>query len=74
MSEKRKSSGAGKGDKRRPFNYKKYNENFEEIEWDSIPRCYNCGIGINRENLEKFPEKYAVYEDGEIEHKNCNFN
>jgi len=28
-----KKSSAGKGDKRRPCNYKTYMENFDEIDW-----------------------------------------
>ena len=85
-----KRSSAGKGDKRRPFNYDQYNKNYEEIDWspnllkeivnykeiDWSPKekCCNCGLVINKENLKNLPHLYIIYEGGEIEHKNCNFN
>lgn len=68
-----KKRSAGKGDKRRPFNYVEFCKNYD-IAFNINIRCCNCGISIKREQLDKFPDLYIKYEDGEIECKNCNFN
>lgn len=63
---------AGKGDRRRSFNYKMYIENYDKIVWELT--CYNCGAGISKEQMIKNPHLYILYDDGNVEHKNCNFN
>ena len=73
------NKNAGKGDKRRPFNYKKFCTNYDDISWKNWKdwgnvRCCNCNISITNKQLENHPQSYTIHSDGSVECKNCNFN
>lgn len=60
---------SGKGSKRRVENFKKVQENWEDIEWRKRGTyCFNCGKTF------KLDENRKYYEDGHASCKNCNFN
>lgn len=71
---KQPKNQAGKGDKRRPFNYKVFSENYENIEWRNGTTCCNCGRFFSQDQLINKPGTYISYDDGMVECKNCNFN
>ena len=69
-----KNKQAGKGDKRRPYDYREYCTNYENIEWRNGTTCCNCGRFFSQEKLINCKNIYISYLDGSIECKNCNFN
>lgn len=41
MNKSIKNKNAGKGDSRRPYNYKEYGVNYDQISWGDAIRTYN---------------------------------
>ena len=71
---KTKNKQVGKGDSLRPFNYKKYNDNYSEIEWRDGLSCCNCGVFFSRDKMAQHPNSFISYPGGTIECRECNFN
>ena len=68
---------AGKGSNRRKEDFRRVQDNWDEIDWGYTKGeyCFECGVKLSKENMEKNPENYIFHEVGEISHKNgCNFN
>ena len=74
MNKPIKNKNAGKGDKRRHYDYKEYCSNYENIEWRNGTTCCNCGRFFSQEKLLNDKNTYISYPDGTVECKNCNFN
>lgn len=70
---KTKTRQAGKGDDRRPYDYKKFSTNYDEIEWRDGLSCCNCGVFYSREKMSKYPNSFISYADGTIECRECNY-
>lgn len=65
----------GKGDKSRIRDYKSFYNNYENIEWRKKGTyCCNCNGPIDPQQVKRVPHIFNIYPDGQVEHKNCNFN
>ena len=64
----------GKGDKPRSCFSQNFKKNYDEINWSYDLVCCACGSKITAKELASRPDLFTEHKDGEIEHKNCNFN
>lgn len=64
----------GKGDSPRNNYSKQFKDNYDLINWSDNPICYNCGATISKDRIQNYPHLYTIHNDGQIEHKECNFN
>lgn len=75
MNEDNKKFSPGKGSRPRNIFSKEFRKNYDEIEWSyKGEQCCRCGLKLNKNVLQQRPDLFVFHEDGEIEHKNCNFN
>jgi hypothetical protein len=63
----------GKGDSPRSCFSRDFKNNYDKIDWSvdkNHKRCYDCGSLIDLSRV----DFYEVFEDGNVRHKQCNFN
>ena len=65
----------GKGSKRRQENFKAIQDRWpDNLGGNNDNYCCSCSIMLNKKMLIERPELYIFHDNGDIEHKNCNFN
>lgn len=63
----------GKGSKDRVKRLELYRSNYDSIYWgEPAYYCLNCGVGIPKKNVRKYPNKYLTYKDG-VQCLECKF-